>query len=106
MAESEEPKTTCKFLFKKSNKTFSARKRNASDSDKGIYRIIFFMGSQLGMFGLGSFMQSVRLVSVHYQHVRAAHSVLNQRVFVHQTEAAARRAVLWSERRKRLWRTP
>uniref|UniRef100_A0A673GAV7 RING finger protein 113A-like n=1 Tax=Sinocyclocheilus rhinocerous TaxID=307959 RepID=A0A673GAV7_9TELE len=34
MAESEEPKTTCKFLFKKSNKKFSARKRNASDSDK------------------------------------------------------------------------
>lgn len=34
MAESEEPKTICKFLFKKSNKKFSARKRNASDSDK------------------------------------------------------------------------
>ncbi|KTG33677.1 hypothetical protein cypCar_00001507 [Cyprinus carpio] len=31
---SEEPKTTCKFLFKKSNKKFSTRKRNASDSDK------------------------------------------------------------------------
>ncbi|KAA0705698.1 RING finger protein 113A [Triplophysa tibetana] len=34
MAESEEPKTSCKFLFKKSNKKFSARKRNASDSDQ------------------------------------------------------------------------
>nr|AAR97525.1 zinc finger protein 183 [Danio rerio] len=35
MAESEEPKKpTCTFIFKKSNKKFSARKRNASDSDK------------------------------------------------------------------------
>uniref|UniRef100_A0A6Q2YCX2 RING finger protein 113A n=1 Tax=Esox lucius TaxID=8010 RepID=A0A6Q2YCX2_ESOLU len=35
MAESEEPKATCTFLFKKSNKKFNARKRKASDSDKG-----------------------------------------------------------------------
>ncbi|XP_010872484.1 E3 ubiquitin-protein ligase RNF113A [Esox lucius] len=34
MAESEEPKATCTFLFKKSNKKFNARKRKASDSDK------------------------------------------------------------------------
>ncbi|TRY98965.1 hypothetical protein DNTS_001233 [Danionella cerebrum] len=34
MAESEDPRPTCTFLFKKSNKKFSARKRNASDSDK------------------------------------------------------------------------
>uniref|UniRef100_A0A671QSM3 RING finger protein 113A-like n=1 Tax=Sinocyclocheilus anshuiensis TaxID=1608454 RepID=A0A671QSM3_9TELE len=45
MAESEEPKTTCKFLFKKSNKKFSARKRNASDSDKGIL-LLFFLSTQ------------------------------------------------------------
>uniref|UniRef100_A0A3B4CMF1 Ring finger protein 113A n=1 Tax=Pygocentrus nattereri TaxID=42514 RepID=A0A3B4CMF1_PYGNA len=35
MAESEETKATCTFLFKKSNKKFSGRKRKASDSDKG-----------------------------------------------------------------------
>ena len=35
MAESEEPKSTCTFLFKKSTKKFSARKRKASDSEKG-----------------------------------------------------------------------
>ncbi|XP_036446412.1 E3 ubiquitin-protein ligase RNF113A [Colossoma macropomum] len=34
MAESEEPKATCTFLFKKSNKKFCGRKRKASDSDK------------------------------------------------------------------------
>uniref|UniRef100_A0A8B9L4K6 Ring finger protein 113A n=1 Tax=Astyanax mexicanus TaxID=7994 RepID=A0A8B9L4K6_ASTMX len=34
MAESEETKATCTFLFKKSSKKFSARKRKASDSDK------------------------------------------------------------------------
>lgn len=52
---SEEPKTTCKFLFKKSNKTFSARKRNASDSDKGIYRIIFFHGFSVRHVWTGQF---------------------------------------------------
>lgn len=36
MAESEEPKAgSCTFLFKKSTKKFSGRKRKASDSDKG-----------------------------------------------------------------------
>ncbi|XP_064172198.1 E3 ubiquitin-protein ligase RNF113A [Anguilla rostrata] len=34
MAESDEPKATCTFLFKKSSKKFAARKRKASDSDK------------------------------------------------------------------------
>ncbi|XP_067088420.1 E3 ubiquitin-protein ligase RNF113A [Osmerus mordax] len=34
MAESDEPKSTCTFLFKKSTKKFSARKRKASDSEK------------------------------------------------------------------------
>ncbi|XP_062389089.1 E3 ubiquitin-protein ligase RNF113A [Sardina pilchardus] len=34
MAESGDSKPTCTFLFKKSNKKFSARKRKASDSDK------------------------------------------------------------------------
>ncbi|KAF4093041.1 hypothetical protein AMELA_G00028360 [Ameiurus melas] len=35
MAETEETKpATCTFLFKKSSKKFSARKRKASDSDK------------------------------------------------------------------------
>lgn len=36
MADSEEPKAgPCTFLFKKSTKKFSGRKRKASDSDKG-----------------------------------------------------------------------
>uniref|UniRef100_A0A4W6CL37 Ring finger protein 113A n=1 Tax=Lates calcarifer TaxID=8187 RepID=A0A4W6CL37_LATCA len=36
MAESEEPRAgSCTFLFKKSTKKFSGRKRKASDSDKG-----------------------------------------------------------------------
>ncbi|XP_033913132.2 E3 ubiquitin-protein ligase RNF113A-like [Acipenser ruthenus] len=33
MAENEESKSTCTFLFKKTNKKFTARKRKASDSD-------------------------------------------------------------------------
>ncbi|KAK1158963.1 E3 ubiquitin-protein ligase RNF113A-like [Acipenser oxyrinchus oxyrinchus] len=35
MAENKEPKSTCTFLFKKTNKKFTARKRKASDSDTG-----------------------------------------------------------------------
>lgn len=36
MAESEDPEaSSCTFLFKKSTKKFSGRKRKASDSDKG-----------------------------------------------------------------------
>lgn len=35
MAESEESKPSCTFLFKKAGKKFAARKRKASDSDKG-----------------------------------------------------------------------
>ncbi|XP_058862617.1 E3 ubiquitin-protein ligase RNF113A-like [Acipenser ruthenus] len=35
MAENEEPEATCTFLFKKTNKKFTARKRRASDSDAG-----------------------------------------------------------------------
>ncbi|KAJ8251225.1 hypothetical protein GJAV_G00218670 [Gymnothorax javanicus] len=34
MADSDEPKATCTFLFKKSNKKFAARKRKASDNEK------------------------------------------------------------------------
>ncbi|KAJ8344829.1 hypothetical protein SKAU_G00290220 [Synaphobranchus kaupii] len=34
MADSDEPKATCTFLFKKSSKKFAARKRKASDSEK------------------------------------------------------------------------
>lgn len=37
MAESEKPREgSCTFLFKKSNKKFSGRKRKASDSEKGL----------------------------------------------------------------------
>lgn len=37
MAESEKPQEgSCTFLFKKSNRKFSGRKRKASDSDKGL----------------------------------------------------------------------
>lgn len=35
MAESGDTKPICTFLFKKSNKKFSGRKRRASGSDKG-----------------------------------------------------------------------
>lgn len=37
MAESEKPREgSCTFLFKKSNRKFSGRKRKASDSEKGL----------------------------------------------------------------------
>uniref|UniRef100_A0A3Q0RGY2 Ring finger protein 113A n=1 Tax=Amphilophus citrinellus TaxID=61819 RepID=A0A3Q0RGY2_AMPCI len=50
MAESENPQEgSCTFLFKKSNRKFSGRKRKASDSDKGLLfnrRDCFFLSVQ------------------------------------------------------------
>lgn len=108
MAESEEPKTICKFLFKKSNKKFSGRKRNASDSDKGI---LCWFPPQCSVMNIdwsvfhSQYSKAVYPVNVYAQrnsNYDQLTDVLNQFLCVHQTEVVARKAVLWSERRKLL----
>ncbi len=59
-----------------------------------------------GRFCIVRTVNSYSLVNIQVQQISAALCVLNQYLCVHQTEVAARRAVLWSERRKLLLRIP